>query len=183
MVEVRNTGVSARPHSAAARNPVHSPAPFSTAPPAGTGLRNRLPPRSITVTPVRATPLPCGGGASSLHTVAWPTPTPGTSMIEFVGPAGRVPILMPRSVARVTAASFLIGLCRDDRERRWAAGDLARRLPAARAGRRGLARRLGGRDRGSRARNGAARRADVGGRRGDRRRAARARRAPGRARR
>ena len=37
-------------------NPVHSPAPLSTAPPAGTGLRNRLPPGSMTVTPVRAMP-------------------------------------------------------------------------------------------------------------------------------
>ena len=100
IVEVRNTGVSASPHSPAAMKPVHSPAPLSTAPPAGTGLRNRFPPRSRTVTPVRATPRPSGGGGSSRHTVAWPTPTPGTSMIDAVGPLGIVPIVMPRSATR-----------------------------------------------------------------------------------
>src|SRR5580704_8550302 len=101
MVEVRNTGVSARPHSAVARNPVHSPAPFSTAPPAGTGLANMFPPGSMTVTPVRATPRPAGGAGSSRHTVTCPTPRPGTSAIEAVGPAGSTPILMPRSRARM----------------------------------------------------------------------------------
>src|SRR5579859_1574149 len=105
MVEVRKIGVSTSPHSAAARNPVHSPAPFSTAPPAGTGLRNMLPPRSTTVTPVRATPRPAGGAGSSRHTVACPTPTPGTSTIDAVCPFGRIPILMPRSAARVTRRS------------------------------------------------------------------------------
>src|SRR5436189_253147 len=35
MVEVRNTGVSANPHSPAARKPVHSPAPLRTAAQAG----------------------------------------------------------------------------------------------------------------------------------------------------
>src|SRR5580704_5577740 len=105
MVEVRNTGVSARPHSAVARNPVHSPAPFSTAPPAGTGAANRFPPGSMTVTPVLATPRPAGGGGSSRHTVTWPTPTPGTSAIDAVGPVGRTPILMPRSRALVVCSS------------------------------------------------------------------------------
>ena len=57
---------------------------------------------SITVTPVLATPRPAGGGGSSRQTVAWPTPTPGTSTIEPVGPLGRMPILIPRSAARVT---------------------------------------------------------------------------------
>src|ERR1700728_983636 len=65
MVEVRNTGVSARPHSCAVSSPVHSPAPLSTAPPAGTGAANTSPPGSITVTPVRAMPRPAGGGGSS----------------------------------------------------------------------------------------------------------------------
>ena len=37
IVEVRYTGVSAAAHSAAVRKPVHSPAPLSTAPPAGSG--------------------------------------------------------------------------------------------------------------------------------------------------
>src|SRR5580704_1892431 len=101
MVEVRKTGVSARPHSAAARNPVHSPAPFSTAPPAGTGLPNTLPPGSMTVTPVLATPRPAGGAGSSRQTVTCPTPRPGTSVIDAVGPLGSTPILMPRSRARV----------------------------------------------------------------------------------
>src|SRR5579875_3078303 len=100
MVEVRKTGVSTRPHSAADRNPVHSPAPFSTAPPAGTGSRNRFPPGSITVTPVLATPRPAGGGSSSRQTVACPTPTPGTSVIDAVGPAGSRPMVMPRSAVR-----------------------------------------------------------------------------------
>src|ERR1700733_13427741 len=102
IVEVRNTGVSARPHSPAASRPVHSPAPFSTAPPAGAGLRNRFPPGSTTVTPVLATPRPAGGGGSSRQMVAWPTPTPGTSAIDAVGPLGRMPILIPRSGARGT---------------------------------------------------------------------------------
>src|SRR5215470_5858036 len=106
MVDVRKIGVSTSPHSAAARNPVHSPAAFSTAPPAGTGVRNMLPPRSITVTPVRATPRPAGGGTSSRQTVACPTPTPGTSTIDAVCPFGRIPMLMPRSAARATRQSL-----------------------------------------------------------------------------
>ncbi len=105
IVEVRKIGVSTRPHSEAAIKPVHSPAPLSTAPPAGTGLRNMLPPRSITLTPVRATPRPAGGAGSSRHTVACPTPTPGTSTIDAVRPAGSVPILRPRSAARVISRS------------------------------------------------------------------------------
>src|ERR1700678_3003972 len=104
MVDVRNTGVSARPHSDIDRKPAHSPAPFSTAPPAGTGALNMLPPGSITVTPVLATPRPAGGGASSRQTVTCPTPTPGTSEIEPVGPLGSTPILMPRSRALVVCS-------------------------------------------------------------------------------
>ncbi len=100
IVLVRNSGVSTRPHSCAVRKPVHSPAPLRTAPPAGTGSRKPLPPGSTTVTPVRATPRPCGGSGSSRHTVAWPTPTPATSTIEPVGPLGSVPILIPNSAAR-----------------------------------------------------------------------------------
>src|SRR5215469_11239446 len=105
MVEVRKMGVSASPHSAAVRNPVHSPAPFSTAPPAGTGLPNMSPPGSMTVTPVLATPRPAGGGGSSRQIVACPTPRPGTSAMDAVGPAGSTPILMPRSRARVACPS------------------------------------------------------------------------------
>ena len=38
---------------------------------------------------------------SSRQTVAWPTPTPGTSTIEAVGPLGKMPIVIPRSAARL----------------------------------------------------------------------------------
>src|SRR4051794_31980406 len=89
-----------------ATKPVHSPAPLTTAPPAGTGERKQLPPGSSTVTPVRATPRPRGGGGSSRHTVRWPRPTPGTSRTDDVGPAGRSPILTGRSAARGTRDSM-----------------------------------------------------------------------------
>src|SRR5579875_1254749 len=102
MVEVRNTGVSASPHSLATRNPVHSPAPFSTAPPAGTGLRNRLPPGSTTVTPVLATPRPAGGGGSPREPAASPPPPPGRWVIDPGRPEGRFPIWFPGSLALVT---------------------------------------------------------------------------------
>ena len=71
-------------------SPVHSPAPLSTAPPAGTGRANASSAGTSTVTPVRATPRPRGGSGSSRQTVACPSPTPGTSRTEFVGPVGRV---------------------------------------------------------------------------------------------
>src|SRR3954451_3143141 len=100
MVDVRNTGVSTMPHSCAVRKPVHSPAPFRTAPPAETGRRNVSIPGISTVTPVRATPRPSGGSGSSRHTVAWPRPTPGTSRTLPLGPDGRLPILIARSAAR-----------------------------------------------------------------------------------
>ncbi len=69
---------------------MHSPAPLRTAPPAGIGKRNGLPPGSITVTPVRATPRPSGGAGSSRHTVAWPRPRLG-HVEDRVGRAGRQP--------------------------------------------------------------------------------------------
>src|SRR3954451_868422 len=81
-------------------NPVHSPAPFSTAPPAGSIRVNASSARTRQVTPVRATPRPAGGAASSRSTVAWPRPTPPTSRTELVGPVGRDPIEIPRSRAR-----------------------------------------------------------------------------------
>src|SRR5436309_1976209 len=93
------------PSSRTATKPVHSPQPFNTAPPAGIGCRHGLPPRSSTVTPVRATPGPSGGGGSSRQIVAWPSPTPGTSSTELVGPAGNRPILIPKSAARTPPAS------------------------------------------------------------------------------
>src|SRR5215472_937106 len=144
MVEVRNTGVSVSPHSAEVRKPVHSPAPFSTAPPDGTGPANMLPPTSMTVTPVRAMPRPAGGSGSSRHTVACPTPTPGTSAIDLVCPLGRIPMLMPRSATRVTRRSS-----HDDAGPGRDAGGVERGLPAPRAGRRGVARRVGAGNRGA----------------------------------
>ena len=45
--------------------PVHSPAPLSTAPPAGTGRAKASSASTSTVTPVRATPRPSGGAGSS----------------------------------------------------------------------------------------------------------------------
>lgn len=100
MVEVRKTGVPMIPHSDMSRKPVHSPAPLRTAPPAGTGRARMSAAGSTTVTPVRATPRPAGGSGSSRHTVACPTPAPGTSRMERVGPDGRPPIWRPRSAMR-----------------------------------------------------------------------------------
>ena len=59
------------------QRPVISPAPLSTATPAG-DRRGRRACRSagtIAVTPVRATPRPAGGSGSSRTTVTWPTRT------------------------------------------------------------------------------------------------------------
>ena len=94
-------GVSIWPSSITCRAPVISPAPFSTATPAGTGSRQRVSgaPGAIAVTPVRATPRPAGGSGSSRTTVTWPTPTPATSVIEFAGPGWSRPMRMPCSRA------------------------------------------------------------------------------------
>src|SRR5215212_2293604 len=86
-------------------NPVHSPAPLSTAPPAGTSRVNASSARTRQVTPVRASPRPSGGAGSSRRTVACPRPTPGTSRTELVGPVRRDPITIPRSRARGMAPS------------------------------------------------------------------------------
>src|SRR3954454_14667698 len=80
--------------------PVHSPAPLSTAPPAGTIRVNASSASTRQVTPVRAIPRPAGGGSSSRCTVACPSPTPATSSTELVGPVGSDPITIPRSRAR-----------------------------------------------------------------------------------
>src|SRR5688500_15228612 len=101
-------------------NPVHSPAPLSTAPPAGTGRRYASSASSSVVTPVRATPRPEGGGGSSRWTVACPRPTPGTSSTEFVGPVGRAPMTTPRSRARGMPAS-----CRKRSSGGWDAGSVS----------------------------------------------------------
>ena len=77
----------AAPTPRPARKPVISPAPLSTATPAGTGSANRpsAGPGRIAVTPVRAIPRPRSG--SSRQTVTWPTRTPATSVIASCGPA------------------------------------------------------------------------------------------------
>ena len=85
-------------------SPVHSPAPLSTAPPADTGRAHASPPRSRTVTPVRAVPRPVGGAGSSRTIVVWPSPTPETSSTELVGPWGRVPTVIPKSARLVMVA-------------------------------------------------------------------------------
>ena len=71
IVEVSQTGVCSRPHSEICRNPVSSPAPLSTAAPAGTGSRKSRSgcPGRTAVTPVRAIPRPWGGSGSSRHIV------------------------------------------------------------------------------------------------------------------
>ena len=85
--------------------PVHSPAPLSTAPPAGSGRVKASSASTRTVTPVRARPRPSGGGGSSRWIVACPSPTPATSSTELVGPVGRDPITIPRSRARGMGSS------------------------------------------------------------------------------
>ena len=57
--------------------PVHSPAPLSTAPPAGSGRENASSASTRTVTPVRATPRPSGGGGSSRCTCRVAEPDAG----------------------------------------------------------------------------------------------------------
>src|SRR3954466_11947833 len=85
--------------------PVHSPAPFNTAPPAGNGLENASSASTRTVTPVRAMPRPSGGGGSSRRSVGGPSPTPGMSRTALVSPVRRDPMTIPRSRARGMPAS------------------------------------------------------------------------------
>ena len=91
MVDVSQTGVSSIPASRIVTNPVHSPIPFRTAPPATTGRCMASSASTSEVTPVHAV---------SRVIVAWPRPTPVTSSTELVGPVGSGPIAMPRSRAR-----------------------------------------------------------------------------------
>src|SRR3954447_10809308 len=107
MVDVRKTGVSSVPHSRRAMKPVHSPQPLRIAPPAVAGRPNRSSATCRTVTPVRATPGPPGGGGSSAQIVVCPSPTPATSSTELVRPRGSWPILIPKSAMRTSPA------CRD----------------------------------------------------------------------
>src|ERR687897_3915434 len=82
--------------------PVISPAPFSTAPPAGTSSRgsSACERGTTAVIPVRATPRPSGGSGSSRQTVTWPTVTPATSVIAFAGPVSKRPMRRPSSRSR-----------------------------------------------------------------------------------
>ncbi|TPW16453.1 MAG: hypothetical protein FD127_97 [Acidimicrobiaceae bacterium] len=88
-------GVSITPHSLISIEPVSSPAPFSTAGAAAIGRAKSVPGSSgtIAVTPVRAIGSPDAG--SPCHTVTWPTPTPGTSVIALSAPVGRSPNVSP----------------------------------------------------------------------------------------
>ena len=82
--------MSSCPHSRISSEPVSSPAPFSTAVPAGAGSRGG----TTAVTPVTST-------------LTWPTVTP-TSAIELRGPGSSVPMTMPSSRGRDTLASLVI---------------------------------------------------------------------------
>ena len=94
-MEVRYTGVSAAPHSAAVRNPVHSPAPLSTAPPAGSGPVVGVLGQQQTGHPGAGDEAVRRGGRSRGR--ARP---PRRRARELVGPVGRAPISIPRSRAR-----------------------------------------------------------------------------------
>ena len=105
-VDTSTTGDSRMPHSLTSIEPVNSPAPLSTAVPAGIGRRHISAAVSgaTTVQPVRAT-LPSG---SSRHTVTCPTRTPGTSVIALWAPVGSGPNVSPRSRARGRGAGGAI---------------------------------------------------------------------------
>ena len=89
-VLVRAMGVSRVPSSSTWTRPQVLPNPLCTYP-AATNLRsNTFPgPGTITVTPVLLSPL---------LTVLWPTSTPGTSVILFLGPVFMTPGTMPKSL-------------------------------------------------------------------------------------
>ena len=111
---VRKIGDSRTPHSSMVVIPIASPAPLSTEAPAGTRSLKSAPGSNgaITVTPVRATPRPSGGGGSSRQTVACPTWTCATSTIESVGPGGRRPMRTPRSRGRARGSGGVTGTSR-----------------------------------------------------------------------
>ena len=64
-------GVSSHPSSRTWMADVSSPAPLRTATPprSGSAITPAAEPGTMAVTPVRATPRPAGGSASSRHTV------------------------------------------------------------------------------------------------------------------
>jgi hypothetical protein len=81
------------PDSRIHSSPVSSPFPFRRCGPAKTGSSQGLPSCGrTTVAPVRT--------ESPSTSVVWPTRTPGTSVIAFNSPVGRVPIRIPSSLAR-----------------------------------------------------------------------------------
>ena len=88
------TGEVSRPDSRTHSRPVSSPLPFSRWQPANTGsVSGSSAEGNSTVTPVRT--------ASPRTRVACPTRTPATSVIAFPGPGRPVPMVMPRSRARI----------------------------------------------------------------------------------
>jgi hypothetical protein len=91
--------------------PVSSPLPFSRWQPANTGsVSGSSAEGNSTVTPVRT--------ASPRIRVACPTRTPATSVIALPGPGRPVPMVMPRSRARIGGVSQNAGW-RDRREQAW----------------------------------------------------------------
>ncbi len=92
-VFVRAIGEHSIPDSRIHSSPVSSPFPFRRCAPAKTGSYQGLASCGwITVTPVRT--------SSPSISVVCPTRTPGTSVIAFRSPVGRVPMAMPSSRAR-----------------------------------------------------------------------------------
>ena len=82
------------------RKPVSSPAPLSTAPPAGIGRREGRPRTGKNDRDAGSCdPTPAGGPGSSRVTVTSPTDTPGTSVIASSGPA-RGPAIRRRCTAQ-----------------------------------------------------------------------------------
>ena len=94
---------SIMPDSSSQGRPVISPLPLNEKKPPNTRSSQILPARGmIIVTPVRAT------RGSSAITVAWPTSTPGTSVIALCGPVGSSPITTPKSRIRARFIGYLL---------------------------------------------------------------------------
>ena len=89
-VLVRAMGVSRVPSSSTWTRPQVLPNPLCTYPAAMNLRSNTFPgPGTMTVTPVLLSPF---------LTVLWPTSTPGTSVILFLGPVFMTPGTMPKSL-------------------------------------------------------------------------------------
>ena len=85
-VLVSVTGPARNPDSRSQWVPVISPLPFSVANAAKTGSLDSLPRGKMAVTPVRTGPLPRTRRPLPEISVAWPTLTPGTSVMALAGP-------------------------------------------------------------------------------------------------